>query len=355
MGSSLPHRCGACVWELFESKGAGRARPATLSGPPALPRAADGRPPSRCNPTPPPPPTPQPPQVTLWTSLDLDCSVCPLDAEPASGGEPPAASSSSRAYTVWYPERAPRELLDWCAAACAADPGGALLQFPPSLSKRERAEWHGLAQRAGLATESRGVGEGRHLTISLAAAAEAADGGSSRQGGRSAHLTAAQRRRAQAIYACAQAEGGSFWELSHGEVEAMVASGQPLPSELQAVVDKQCAPARRLALPRQRAWVQRGLSAPPRAPARRERAQEACRLLRAGDPNTALELLLDDPKLAHVRDDATGGFPVHIAAWQVGARPSAPAPRLCSWLWQRSGSARPATADSARRRAMKTL
>ena len=36
---------------------------------------------------------------------------------------------------------------------------------------------------------------------------------------------------------CAQ-EGGKHWERSRGEIEALVASGQPLPADLQAIVDK---------------------------------------------------------------------------------------------------------------------
>lgn len=33
-------------------------------------------------------------------------------------------------------------------------------------------------------------------------------------------------------------EGGKHWERSRGEIEALVASGQPLPDDLQAIVDK---------------------------------------------------------------------------------------------------------------------
>ena len=51
----------------------------------------------------------------------------------------------------------------------------------------------------------------------------------------------------------------------------------------------------------------------------RERGQEVCRLLREGDPSGALELLLDDPKLAFVRDEHSGGFPAHVAAFKVRA------------------------------------
>ena len=36
---------------------------------------------------------------------------------------------------------------------------------------------------------------------------------------------------------CVQ-EGGTHWERSRGEIEALVASGQPLPADLQAIVDK---------------------------------------------------------------------------------------------------------------------
>lgn len=36
------------------------------------------------------------------------------------------------------------------------------------------------------------------------------------------------------IYDACQMEGGSWWSMSRGETEALVASGEPLPADLQA-------------------------------------------------------------------------------------------------------------------------
>ena len=49
------------------------------------------------------------------------------------------------------------------------------LDFPPQLSKLERAKWHSSANRKGLPTESRGVGDARFLSIGSQQAPAAAE------------------------------------------------------------------------------------------------------------------------------------------------------------------------------------
>ncbi|KAI7841910.1 hypothetical protein COHA_004438 [Chlorella ohadii] len=203
--------------------------------------------------------------VVLREDTEIEPAACPLDCERQEG--------SSEAYTIFYPDRQPSELLRWFAEACGA--GAARLEFPASLSKQERARWHGLADRARLHTQSVGVGEGRYLTIGTAPLEDAAEGGGAAAG--RVRLNREQAALARFIYDGAMMEGGKHWERSRGEIEALVASGQPLPPDLQAVVDK------------------------------RERGQRVNTLLKAGQPSEALELLADDPKLAWVKDAESGG------------------------------------------------
>ena len=182
------------------------------------------------------------------TAVEFDLEDCPLDIEllpgQASGGGGQAEGQrvggdddaqqqqqqqDQRAYTVFYPDRLADELLRWLGSgAFCADPG-TCLQFPPTLSKQERARWHHMAERRGLHTESHGVGDERFLTVAPAAAAAPRV---------SAKLSEAQRQRARAIYTATQFEGGRFWSFSHREIEQVVASGEELPPDLQAVVDK---------------------------------------------------------------------------------------------------------------------
>ena len=84
----------------------------------------------------------------------------------------------------------------------------------------------------------------------------------------------------------AQLAGGEFWSLSRGEAEQLVASGEPLPKGLQEVVD------------------------------RHERGQGLHTALRQGQEEEALALLEFDPKLAWHKDPGSGGYPIHVAAWQ---------------------------------------
>jgi hypothetical protein len=49
----------------------------------------------------------------------------------------------------------------------------------------------------------------------------------------------------------------------------------------------------------------------------RLRGEEVFRLLKGGQPSEALSLLVEDNKLAWVKDSETGGYPVHLAAWKV--------------------------------------
>ncbi|EFN54330.1 hypothetical protein CHLNCDRAFT_135566 [Chlorella variabilis] len=248
------------------------------------------------------------------TTAALDTSSCPLDIE-AQEGDPPAA------WIIYVPEREPERLLRWFASVLGG--GAARLEFPASLSKRERAWWHGIANRHRLHTESVGVGDGRYLTVSTAAPGGGEEGGEAPEGGAArgaARLTREQQQRANAIYDACQMEGGKYWERSRGEVEALVASGQPLPADLEALADK------------------------------RLRGQRVNELLRGGSPTEALELLSVDPKLAWVKDSQTGGYPVHIAAWKGYESVALFLASLPGVLEQRDGRRETALAVARRRR-----
>ena len=49
----------------------------------------------------------------------------------------------------------------------------------------------------------------------------------------------------------------------------------------------------------------------------RERGMQLAQLLQSRDTDAALGLLAADPLLAWVRDDESGGYPLHIAVWHV--------------------------------------
>jgi hypothetical protein len=123
----------------------------------------------------------------------------------------------------------------WNARQRVAAPAGAAarrLEFPTELSKLERARWHSLAHRKGLPTESCGVGDDRFLSIASQQPAEEAAGADKPL------LNRAQRHRAQQVYDFCQLEGGRFWDYSKGELEDLVASGQPWPQDLRDMVER---------------------------------------------------------------------------------------------------------------------
>jgi hypothetical protein len=161
---------------------------------------------------------------------ELDASSCPLDIERREGKDPAS-------WIVFYPEREPHALLHWFANVCGD--GRGRLEFPATLSKRERASWHALAAQAQLHTQSVGVGEERYLTVCTAAPSDPGAHEHTQAGAAAGpRLTRQQQQRAQEIYSACQMEGGRHWERSHGEIEAMVASGQPLPPDIQELVDR---------------------------------------------------------------------------------------------------------------------
>ena len=53
----------------------------------------------------------------------------------------------------------------------------------------------------------------------------------------------------------------------------------------------------------------------------RERGMQLARLLQSKDTNAALKMLLAEPVLAWIRDDESGGYPLHIAVWHVRTIP----------------------------------
>lgn len=174
--------------------------------------------------------------VVLQEGVSFDPASCPLDieAQPASssspeggdgsgsasspasaaGSEPsskPAAPERCSTHLIFFPERLPVELLRWLADTFPS--GAARLEFPPSLSKVERARWHKAADRARLHGESVGIGEGRYLTITTAASTSwggegpQQDEAGAASGARS-RLTREQAERARFIWDCAQVISG---------------------------------------------------------------------------------------------------------------------------------------------------
>ncbi|GAB4821876.1 hypothetical protein N2152v2_008922 [Parachlorella kessleri] len=227
-------------------------------------------------------------RLVVPSALELKLSECPVDADELEG-----LPEGCKALTLYYPEKAPEELLVWFKTACGEC--NARLEFPTELSKLERARWHSLAHRKGLHTESRGVGDDRFLSV-LTQPPAAEDGSGSGgegagsdggfAGGSSRVLNRHQRHRAQQVYDFCQLEGGRFWDYSKGELEEMVASGQPWPEDLRDMVE------------------------------RRERGAKVSQLLRQGQPAEALQMLFDSPKLAWQKDEYSGGYPIHIATFK---------------------------------------
>lgn len=117
-------------------------------------------------------------------------------------------------------------------------------------------------------------------------------------------------------------EGGKYWERSQGEIEAMVASAT-VPADLQQLVEKRwvrrcaaapgCTLTALLAALLPAAGIERAQPALPRPC--RLRGERVAGLLKSGRPSEALELLVEQPELAWVKDGESGGYPIHLAAW----------------------------------------
>ena len=216
------------------------------------------------------------------------------DAAARQGAAPGSGPSiPGTAFTIYHPDRLPSELLHWFGATFPD--AAARLEFPSSLSKAERARWHHAADRVRLHGQSVGVGDGRYLTIGTV---PGSSGGGGSDSGRT-QLSQEQAEYAKRVYDAAQVrhhpqgcrqytplpalaarshfqpvtldaaynrcppisprppslprpssllrptpprttlqmEGGKHWERSRGEIEALVASGKPLPVDRIALGD----------------------------------------------------------------------------------------------------------------------
>ncbi|DBA69796.1 TPA: hypothetical protein ACH3X2_012518 [Trebouxia sp. C0005] len=170
------------------------------------------------------------------------------------------------------------DLLDWFRAeACTSNDllkidsnSGPCMKLPTHISKEQRAHWHRLAEHRGLTSQSQGVGANRRLHIMCPTAKESSLGLS---------------KRARQIWDWCQAEGGCMWGISQGEVAAMLQDGGQIPPDVQQLID------------------------------RREKGQHLGQLLQDRRADAALELLSAQPALVWVRDDKSGGYPLHIAVW----------------------------------------
>lgn len=160
--------------------------------------------------------------------LDAAELGCPLDVD---------VDEAPGVYTVHDPDSAPEELMDWLASSF---PTGARLEFPPTLSKMERARWHRIAERHGLHSQSMGMGSARFLAISPAGGGQGEEGPSSEGTAAQPALTAEQQQRVKQLYKWCQEEGGEYWAVSVGELREMVGGGQVLPAALQKLEQKMC-------------------------------------------------------------------------------------------------------------------
>ncbi|KAL3141315.1 hypothetical protein ABBQ32_004903 [Trebouxia sp. C0010 RCD-2024] len=144
------------------------------------------------------------------------------------------------------------------------------LRLPSHISKEQRARWHKLAEQQGLMSQSQGTGSNRQLQIMCPTATNTNSGLSAR---------------ARQIWRWCQAEGGQMWSISQGEVQAMLQEGGCIPSKIQQMIKK------------------------------RELGMQLAQLLQGRDTDAALNLLSAEPSLAWIRDDDSGGYPLHIAVW----------------------------------------
>lgn len=76
-----------------------------------------------------------------------------------------------------------------------------------------------------------------------------------------------------------------MWGISQGEVAAMLQEGGQVPPDVHQMID------------------------------RREKGQHLSQLLQNRRADAALELLSAQPALVWVRDEDSGGYPLHIAVW----------------------------------------
>jgi hypothetical protein len=77
------------------------------------------------------------------------------------------------------------------------------------------------------------VGDERFLSVASQQLPEDGEGASDKPA-----LNRSQRHRAQQVYDFCQLEGGRFWDYSKGELEDLVASGQPWPEDLREMVER---------------------------------------------------------------------------------------------------------------------
>ncbi|GBF88758.1 hypothetical protein Rsub_01659 [Raphidocelis subcapitata] len=239
--------------------------------------------------------------------VEAHLAACPDPHEPlgADGAPEDPAVASVVLQSPAHPDADQiRELLAWftSAAETGAGDGHAALALPASCTKAQRAAWHKAAEGVGLHSESTGFGDGRHLRIyshtawrrvRAAAAAAGAEGQGQGQGQGKGQAQAEARRgrggdrelraRAKQLWSWCQTEG--LFNYSQGELQQLLASGAQLPADIAAVVEKRNVAARLFAA------------------------------LNAGDEAGALAAIAEDPKACWLRDDTTGGYPAHVAAF----------------------------------------
>ncbi|CAL5222598.1 g4989 [Coccomyxa viridis] len=217
----------------------------------------------------------------------VDFSACPF---PCTHNE---EQTEEWQIDVPWPEDdgAPWELLKWFAevvqSITALDKRPAQKQklhmaLPPALSKEARAYWHklveGFREPIPMTAISQGVGDERHLQILPVLGRE----GAAQKKGRPKAVS----EQAKELWTWCQEEGGANWSYSQGEIEDLLQSKQPLPPQLQQVME-----ARSIGL-------------------------QLFESIDKGQEAEAIRLIDEESRSAYIRDANKHGYTIHHAVFQ---------------------------------------
>ncbi|GMH36723.1 hypothetical protein BSKO_04596 [Bryopsis sp. KO-2023] len=205
---------------------------------------------------------------------------CPFDVEESDEGpviyfEYSSGRDGRRALLEWFKAKSEQPSEEFPQGDIKA-----LLRMPPSLTNRDRALWHRDAEKLKLGSSSEGTGESRHLCIFTKTLASIGIGRLQSM------LPGETRTEVKRIWNMCQMEGGKFWEYSQDEIAELLMSKTGLPEDIKQIYQK------------------------------REKGSALCGLIRDGETEGALAILADDKRTAHMRDEVSGGFPIHLACFK---------------------------------------
>ncbi|KAK9908698.1 hypothetical protein WJX75_001591 [Coccomyxa subellipsoidea] len=192
-------------------------------------------------------------------NFDLPSSECPFDIE-----------CHSKTQQVWeialpWPElpESATELLDWFSS---------LLEECTPCQAEQEGSTPGLAEQfegpCKLTAVSEGAGDGRFLKVIQKSAQRE-------------RRTVSEKTRQ--IWKWCQDEGGASWGVSQGEIEDLLASDKPLPSNIQSVIDD------------------------------RHRSAQLLDSIEEKDEARAVSIIEDNRKAAWLRNESSGNYPIHEA------------------------------------------